>query len=169
MADACVHLSLHNLQVIPSSVDVARERLQAAENELAAMDALQARIGRRAAWRQRGLVWGGLGSQLALWGLLYRLTYYELSWDVMEPVCFFVGGGQALAAYCYFVLTRTEFGWEAALQRYVGRWEAARLSRAGFDINRYTRLQAEAKRLNDLVQAAEQQAAAAVAVHGGPA
>lgn len=121
------------------------------------MDAQQVKIRRQAAWRQQCLMWGGLGSQLGLWGLLYRLTYYELSWDVMEPVCFFVGGVQALAAYSYFMLTRTEFGWEAALQRYVGRWEAARLSRAGFDVKRYTRLKAEVQRLGDMVQAAEQQ------------
>lgn len=35
-------------------------------------------------------------AQGALWALLFRLTYWELSWDVMEPVCFFVGGGQAM-------------------------------------------------------------------------
>lgn len=75
------------LQVLPSSLETATERLRAAQQELAALDAQQAKIGRRAAWRQHGLVWGGLSSQLALWGLMYRLTFWELSWDVMASAC----------------------------------------------------------------------------------
>lgn len=36
--------------------------------------------------------------QSALWLLLFRLTFWELSWDVMEPICFFVGGGQVMVS-----------------------------------------------------------------------
>ena len=39
-------------------------------------------------------------------GLLARLTWWEYSWDIMEPVTYFVGYGTAMACYAYFVLTR---------------------------------------------------------------
>ena len=62
--------------------------------------------------------------------------------------------------------TRKEFSWEAALDRYVGRWEAAQLARAGFDTQRYARLKREVARLQDMLAAqrtAEAAAAAAAA------
>ena len=133
-------------QVLPASPAATQQRLAAVQAELSELDVQQAAIGRRAAWRQHLLVWGGLGSQAALWALLFRLTFYELcvggwaagacplgnvlqaaglaasasrgpprlpaaaharalsvarrlrcrSWDVMEPICFFVGGAQAM-------------------------------------------------------------------------
>lgn len=62
--------------------------------------------------------------------------------------------------------TRKEFSWEAALDRYVGRWEAGQLARAGFDAQRYARLKREAGRLGEMLaaqRAAEEAAAAAAA------
>lgn len=62
-------------------------------------------------------------------------------------------------AYCYFMLTRRDFSWEGALHRHVGRWERGALAAAGFDAQRYARLQGEAARLADLL-AAQRSAAA---------
>lgn len=39
-------------------------------------------------------------------GLLARLTWWEYSWDIMEPVTYFVGYGTAIAMYAYYVITR---------------------------------------------------------------
>jgi hypothetical protein len=78
-----------------------------------------------------------------------------------------VGGGQALLCYAYFVATRKEFGWEAAMERHVGRWEAAQLRRAGFDVQRYGRLRGEAARLGELLAAQQEQAAAVAARQAG--
>lgn len=82
------------------------------------------------------------------------------------------------ACYLYFVATRREFSWEAALDRYVGRWEAAQLARTSFDTQRYARLKREVARLQDMLAAQRTAEAAAAAVaaeveaaaeEGGPA
>lgn len=39
------------------------------------------------------MLWGGLLSTCAVWGICFRLTFWELSWDVMEPVTYFIGSG----------------------------------------------------------------------------
>ncbi len=39
-------------------------------------------------------------------GLLARLTWWEYSWDIMEPVTYFVGYGTTMAMYAYYVVTR---------------------------------------------------------------
>lgn len=39
-------------------------------------------------------------------GFLARLTWWEYSWDIMEPVTYFVTYGTAVLAYAYYVVTR---------------------------------------------------------------
>lgn len=57
------------------------------------------------------LLWVGLASFVFQWVLFLRLTFWELSWDVMEPVCYFVSSAGGIAAYCYFLATHEDFGY----------------------------------------------------------
>ena len=45
---------------------------------------------------------------LQLFGFAY-LTWWELSWDVMEPVAYFVSLTYSLIAYMYFLYTRGSY------------------------------------------------------------
>jgi hypothetical protein len=45
---------------------------------------------------------------LQLFGFAY-LTWWELSWDVMEPVAYFVSLTYSLIAYMYFLITRGSY------------------------------------------------------------
>lgn len=61
--------------------------------------------------------------------------------------------------------TRRDFSWEAALERHVGQWEKRQLAAAGIDLQRFSWLRREARRLHELLtaqEAAEVAAAAAV-------
>ena len=50
-------------------------------------------------------------------GVLARLTWWEYSWDIMEPVTYFITYGTSTAMFAYFVLTRQV---EIILQRGMG-------------------------------------------------
>ncbi|XP_014677294.1 PREDICTED: calcium uniporter protein, mitochondrial-like [Priapulus caudatus] len=63
----------------------------------------------RANQRTGALVWGGLALMGVQFGMLARLTWWEYSWDIMEPVTYFVTYGTSMAMYAYFVLTRKEY------------------------------------------------------------
>lgn len=52
------------------------------------------------------MTWLGLGLMSVQFGILARLTWWEYSWDIMEPVTYFVTYGTAMAAYAYFCVTR---------------------------------------------------------------
>lgn len=56
--------------------------------------------------RTNVLTWVGLGLMSVQFGILARLTWWEYSWDIMEPVTYFVTYGTAMAGYAYFVLTK---------------------------------------------------------------
>lgn len=57
------------------------------------------------------LTWVGLGLMSVQFGVLARLTWWEYSWDIMEPVTYFVTYGTAMAAYAYYCLTK-QVKWE---------------------------------------------------------
>jgi hypothetical protein len=50
--------------------------------------------------------WVGLALMGVQFGFLARLTWWEYSWDIMEPVTYFITYGTTIAMYAYFVLTK---------------------------------------------------------------
>ena len=92
-----------------SQLEKERRMLQQLEEvtlELQPLEKIKTELDQRASQRANLCVWGGLGFMALQFGLLARLTWWEYSWDIMEPVTYFVGTGTAMVAYAYFVLTR---------------------------------------------------------------
>lgn len=52
------------------------------------------------------VIWGGLAYMAVQFGILARLTWWEYSWDIMEPVTYFITYGTAMVMYGYFILTK---------------------------------------------------------------
>lgn len=63
-------------------------------------------ICRKSEKRTTWVLWGGLAYMATQFGILARLTWWEYSWDIMEPVTYFITYGSAMAMYAYFVVTR---------------------------------------------------------------
>ncbi|KAK3754993.1 hypothetical protein QZH41_015157, partial [Actinostola sp. cb2023] len=74
--------------------------------ELQPMELMKKELDSKAAQRANIFVWGGLGYMALQFGFLARLTWWEYSWDIMEPVTYFVGYGTIMVCYAYFVITR---------------------------------------------------------------
>lgn len=63
-------------------------------------------IERKANQNTHFLSWLGLGLMGLQFGILARLTWWEYSWDIMEPVTYFVTYGTTMAMFAYYVLTK---------------------------------------------------------------
>ncbi|ORC91664.1 putative calcium uniporter protein, mitochondrial [Trypanosoma theileri] len=84
-------------------LEEANTRLLAAEAEKAKMEVeLEPALKRAVHWRR--LVWGGAlcfaGMQLAI---ISRLTYFDLDWDIMEPISYFIGTATTIVFFLYFI------------------------------------------------------------------
>ncbi|KAJ1298145.1 hypothetical protein BS78_01G431200 [Paspalum vaginatum] len=111
-----------------------------AKQELEAMESRKASIDAAASAQVRRELWCGLALVAAQTLGFMRLTFWELSWDVMEPVCFYVTSLYFMSGYAFFMRTATEPSFEGFFRsRFASRQR--RLMRArGFDVDRYNAL-----------------------------
>lgn len=93
------------------------KELEELQKELKPLEDQKAELEDWAEKRTSYLSWAGLGLMSVQFGVLARLTWWEYSWDIMEPVTYFVTYGTAMGAYAYFVLTKTEYLFNDAAKR----------------------------------------------------
>lgn len=137
--------------VLPHQPTLLREKLHILDSKIAILETEKKNIERKAESRSRLAGYAGFALLLAQWGILFRLTYWEFSWDVMEPIGFFVGGGTAILSYAWFLQTNRDFSYSDAHQRFMSSWERRAFERAGFDIDLYNTLRREADRYRSLL------------------
>ncbi|GJN19800.1 hypothetical protein PR202_gb07109 [Eleusine coracana subsp. coracana] len=123
-------------QTTPLPVDESHP----AREELKAMEAAKADIDRSAASQVRRELWCGLAYLVVQTAGFMRLTFWELSWDVMEPICFYVTSMYFMAGYAFFLRTKKEPSFEGFFEsRFAAKQK--RLMRArDFDVRRYDEL-----------------------------
>ncbi|XP_012261360.2 calcium uniporter protein, mitochondrial isoform X2 [Athalia rosae] len=100
-----LHVDEHHLQQekqILTQLEDLKMQLQPLEEKRMELEATASR-------RTNILTWAGLGLMSVQFGILARLTWWEYSWDIMEPVTYFVTYGTAMACYAYYVLTKQEY------------------------------------------------------------
>eukprot|EP00249_Psilotum_nudum_P013254 c24241_g1_i1 orf=320-1132(+) len=86
---------------LPSENDLHFQQLQRLRRKREEID--------KAAQRKvRSVLWSGLGVLTIQTALFIRLTFWELSWDIMEPITFFVTSGGFIVCYAYFLITSRE-------------------------------------------------------------
>ncbi|WVZ59508.1 hypothetical protein U9M48_009634 [Paspalum notatum var. saurae] len=122
-----------------------RESLPVAENdpaseELKAMEAQKLEIDRTAALQVRRELWCGLAYLVVQTVGFMRLTFWELSWDVMEPICFYVTSMYFMAGYAFFLRTKKEPSFEGFFESRFAAKQKRLMRDRGFDLRRYGEL-----------------------------
>ena len=80
--------------------------LEQLRSELSPLEAQRETLARRAQRRTNAVIWGGMAFMSLQFGFFARLTWWEYSWDIMEPVTYFVTYGTSMAMFAYFVITK---------------------------------------------------------------
>lgn len=126
-----------NIPPAPADEEARRsmqiELLKKMEEEKAQIDELaEAQVKRE--------LWAVLLFMMAQTVGFMRLTFWELSWDVMEPICFFVTSLYFMAGYAFFLRTSRDPSFEAIFHvRFLAR-QRRLISLHNFDIHRFHHL-----------------------------
>lgn len=115
--------------------DSVRKELEEMEREKTAIDNKADTLVRRE-------LWGGLGFLALQTAAFMRLTFWELSWDVMEPICFYVTTMYFMAGYSFFLRTSKEPCFEGFYQSRFSTKQKRLMKLHNFDISRYNQLRA---------------------------
>lgn len=73
-------------------------------------------------------------------GILARLTWWEYSWDIMEPVTYFVTYATAMAGYAYYCITKQEYILEDVRDRQYLIAMHKKAKKQGLDLLKYNAL-----------------------------
>lgn len=89
----------------------------------------------------RCILWSGLGFSIGQVVLFFRLTFWEFSWDVMEPVAFFTTAAGILVGYAYFLFTSRDPTYQDLMKRLFLSRQKKLLQKKNFDMERFMELQ----------------------------
>ncbi|KAI3926016.1 hypothetical protein MKW98_028152 [Papaver atlanticum] len=85
-------------------------------------------------------LWSGLGLLVLQTAGFMRLTFWELSWDVMEPICFFVTSVYFMVGYAFFLRTSKDPSFEGFFQNRFGAKQKKLMKSYNFNVERYNEL-----------------------------
>ncbi|MGH0120859.1 UNVERIFIED_CONTAM: hypothetical protein FKN15_024340 [Acipenser sinensis] len=134
-------------------------RLENLNSQILPFEKLKEELSRKAEKRATWVMWGGMAYMATQFGILARLTWWEYSWDIMEPVTYFITYGSSMAMYAYFVLTRQEYIYPDARDRQYLLFFHKGAKKNRFDIEKYNQLKdAIAELKEELSRKAEKRA-----------
>lgn len=93
----------------------------------------------------RRILWTGLGVGILQVGLFFRLTFWEFSWDVMEPIAFFTTATSIVIGYAYFLLTFRDPTYQDFMKRLFLSRQRKLMKKHNFDVDKYKELQKKCK------------------------
>ncbi|KAK6154912.1 hypothetical protein DH2020_009160 [Rehmannia glutinosa] len=108
--------------------------------ELQEMEKLKSEIDSKAKLLVQRELWCGLGYLIVQTAAFMRLTFWELSWDVMEPICFYVTSIYFMGGYAFFLRTSKEPSFEGFFQSRFGAKQKRLMKAENFDVERYNEL-----------------------------
>ncbi|XP_015522694.2 calcium uniporter protein, mitochondrial isoform X2 [Neodiprion lecontei] len=143
-----LHVDEHQLQEekqILTQLEDIKMQLQPLEDKRLELEVTASR-------RTNLLTWAGLGLMSVQFGILARLTWWEYSWDIMEPVTYFVTYGTAMACYAYYVLTKQEYLLPDVRDRQHLLILHKKARKLGLDLNQYNVLKEQSSELETKLQ-----------------
>ncbi|KAG4953468.1 hypothetical protein JHK87_039062 [Glycine soja] len=108
--------------------------------ELEHMEKQKWMIDEKAKAQVRAELYFGLGFLTVQTLGFMRLTFWELSWDVMEPICFFVTSFGFALAYLFFLKTSTEPTFQGFFHHRFRAKQERLMKTHNFDMSRYNEL-----------------------------
>lgn len=138
---------LHSLEVPPTIVADIEKRINEINEEMKPLDEKRAVIELAAEkYANRCLVFG-FGALCGQFAVLARLVWWELNWDIMEPVAYFIGLGTTIGGFVFFSFTGRDYGFNDLWEHTKEKKKKRLAARERFDESKYNQLIEE---LNDL-------------------
>lgn len=119
------------------------ERQDVLKQELSPLEEMKAQLSRSANFHSARVVWTGLALLSVQGGALAWLTWWVYSWDVMEPVTYFITYATSIGAFSYYVLTKQDYLYPDVKDRQFLHSFYKGAGRKKFNVGKYNELKDE--------------------------
>ncbi|XP_017556888.1 calcium uniporter regulatory subunit MCUb, mitochondrial [Pygocentrus nattereri] len=120
-----------------------QQKLDILKQELMPLEQMKAQLDLRAERSSSRALWVGLALLSVQGGALAWLTWWVYSWDVMEPVTYFITYSTSIGIYAYYVLTKQDYVYPDAKDRQFLHYFYKGARRQQFSVQKYNRLKDE--------------------------
>ncbi|KAM9857097.1 calcium uniporter protein, mitochondrial-like [Aulostomus maculatus] len=125
------------------------ERLDNLKQELSPLEKMKAQLSHSAEFHSSKALWTGLAMLSVQGGALAWLTWWVYSWDVMEPVTYFITYATSMGAFAYYVLTKQDYVYPDAKDRQFLRYFYKGAAKKEFNVKKYNELRDELAQVED--------------------
>ncbi|XP_041949965.1 calcium uniporter protein, mitochondrial-like [Alosa sapidissima] len=119
------------------------EKLDGIKQELSPLEKVKAQLVRNAELRSSRAVWMGMALLSVQGGALAWLTWWVYSWDVMEPVTYFITYTTSIGVFAYYVLTKQDYVYPDAKDRQFLQYFHKGAKKAKFNVDKYNQLKGD--------------------------
>ncbi|XP_048451262.1 calcium uniporter protein, mitochondrial-like [Rhincodon typus] len=119
------------------------KKLENLKGELQNLEQIKLQLTLKAEAKSNRLMWAGLAFMSTQAGALAWLTWWVYSWDIMEPVTYFITYGSSMAFYAYFLLTRQDCVYPDIKDRQFLHYFHRGAKRNSFDVQKYNKIKEE--------------------------
>ncbi|XP_015996322.2 calcium uniporter regulatory subunit MCUb, mitochondrial [Rousettus aegyptiacus] len=116
------------------------EKIDHLKGQLQPLEEMKARIEARSEAQTGGLLWAGLALLSIQGGALAWFTWWVYSWDIMEPVTYFITFANSMVFFAYFIVTRQDYTYSAIKTRQFLHYFHKRSKQQHFDVVQYNKL-----------------------------
>ncbi|XP_025851480.2 calcium uniporter regulatory subunit MCUb, mitochondrial-like [Vulpes vulpes] len=125
------------------------EKIDHLKGQLRPLEQIKAGIEARSEAKTSRLLWTGLALLSVQGGALAWLTWWVYSWDIMEPVTYFITVANSMVFFAYFIITRQDYTYSAVKSRQFLHFFPKKSKKQHFDVVQYNKLK------EDLAKATE--------------
>ncbi|KAM9363932.1 calcium uniporter protein, mitochondrial-like [Symphorus nematophorus] len=125
------------------------EKLDNLKQELSPLEKLKAQLSHTAEFQTSRVVWTGLALLSVQGGALAWLTWWVYSWDVMEPVTYFITYATSMGAFAYYVLTKQDYVYPDVKDRQFLRYFYKGAIKKKFNVTKYNELKDELSQVEE--------------------
>ncbi|KAM9314387.1 calcium uniporter protein, mitochondrial-like [Pholidichthys leucotaenia] len=123
-----------------------RQLLEKRDNlkqQLSPLEKMKAQLSHSAEFHSSKALWTGMALLSVQGGALAWLTWWVYSWDVMEPVTYFITYGTSMGAFAYYVLTKQDYIYPEAKDRQFLHYFYKGARKKNFNVEKYNELKDE--------------------------
>lgn len=136
MLHAALHLPKHHL----TKEKQLLQKLDLLKQELMPMEQMRLLLDVQAERSSSRTLWAGLALLSVQGGALAWLTWWVYSWDIMEPVTYFLTYSTSIGIYAYYVLTKQDYVYPDAKDRQFLHYFYKGVRRQKFSVQKYNML-----------------------------